>query len=179
MTLDAPAIVTAILAHLDPSWSLEKREETCANYAALVHTSGARLGIRLSHQTPPRLEIHGWNAPARHAGRVDVPSISLAATRPADVLAREIQRRMIDAYLPAYQRALAEVAEYEADAARDLALAVELGKRGGSSGPFRADRLYLPHGTARVSNGKAYMRLDGIPADVARKICDLLKGSDT
>lgn len=108
----------------------------------------------------------------------------MSVTRGAKAIAKEIQRRLLPAYLPAFQQALAS---QRATEARDRAAVALIGRLASILG-VRADpgtcSFSLDEAQGSVSGSletydgtRVSMTLHGIPAEQATAICEILVAS--
>ena len=126
-------VVNAIATFL-PGWTVQEKEESVGLY--LVNADGASLFIRHDWKRKERLDISG-NAPLDKNNQFpygwnhDAHRISVIETKTPAQIAKEITRRLLPDYLPAYAAAVAKNADHEqfACSCRGLvrAIAADLG----------------------------------------------------
>lgn len=168
---------------LDGNWSvgfLASRED-----AALLREDGLQLVVLESWDTPEgkitvRLSVGGNEWDHIRYGEA-VPSINVSPTRKPEVLARDIERRLIPDAEEFRQVILERVARWDeyhrkVDALREQLLAT--GAVDEPGGTRRADRLYLKRDAGRygyVTHGDDYAKFEmTLPAEDAIWVLALL-----
>ena len=104
-------LATSIAEHL-PCWRAEtpalQVDEYPPHIVYLGRNDGAGIGLGYMWQHLGRIEVSG-RYPADASFSRDRPSITLAADRPAEKLAKDITRRFLSAYLAKYEEAQGEL----------------------------------------------------------------------
>ena len=159
-----PHALALALAPFLPAWRVAPQDPDCDHGASLLGPAGARLW--LSCDWRGKVEIAG-SFPLRPNGQTYCPPkeaygrIAFDPKRAPQALARDIERRCIAVYLPAYEKALADV-QADANARQQAArVAALLGERfrvePGSQGTD-GDIPNLPRGRRMLPDDRARLR---------------------
>lgn len=151
-------------------------------WATLVGPDGASISVSQVWNQKGRLQI-SCHFPGGNWGAEKRPIISVSISKRPEDIARDIERRLLPAYLPLYQKAVERLRAEEEREAADLALAARLAAILGveplgteinwyGTGDFRGGS-----GTIRVSGGNVSFDLRWIDPEKAEAIINILKGN--
>jgi hypothetical protein len=193
-------IAAEVVRHLD-GWELVQRDERYSHFATIRRAEGDYAGAEITFS----VSSHGADAGRCSIGAVwprlsngqhytprkdEVRRISVNGERSSVEIAREVQRRLLPAYLPAYSRAvsyLAACAAEEDAAKRVLAtLASILGEEVATTRRSGEHRLYSSRrerGSATIevfsgSEMSVTMRLHSLTPALAERVARVLATTD-
>lgn len=179
------ALVGKVLEELeDGTWELNEAEHG-RFYLHCPALEGSGLDLSLSKG---RVVVHGFASAAPRAWRVEMPQITVAATRGPEVIAREIERRLLPRYREALQAAMAEQREFDAHEravqvqAQQLAAIIgeDMDTYHSTTDPLICRYQRLPKGTLatlQLRAGRSRHRLElSLPHDQAVAVVELLAG---
>lgn len=163
-----------IAGEIDPGWwaAWHKMQMLDGTRITLECSADASKPIRVSPDWPRRGNSSDWFKPYTGA----VGSINCTAAKSADVLARDIKRRLIDPLTPQYAEMLARKAATEDYEGLSRANAERLATACGEMLPdgkdtfscYRSQGGYI--GKCRANGGSIDIELHSVPMDVAMQI---------
>lgn len=152
-----------VAAELGEGWSVEVSPDTAENNATLLGPDGARVFMHLPlYGNTERFEITGWYGWQEIRDMYPEPvkvSINVGRFRGPAVIAREIQRRILPAYLPELARVNAwKDKRRTAEAERDRVAADLFRRASDTPGPHAQHTVYVKNagrdkGTVRMTVG--------------------------
>ena len=178
-----------VVTHLGEGWSLDPNTHGKGYpFIGLQGPAGARLRIE---SNAPRVVIDGiYPGEIGHLYRIDRHEISVSRSRGAEVIAREITRRLLPVYLPDLEKAQELVLRNAQNLAARLRLAQRIeallpGSELRNRTSHQTDNeilLSIPgesRGTVRLENNgaRAYLELRAVPADVLLRIVTVLSAT--
>ncbi len=148
--------------------------------AGLRRDDGAQLVLRHQRGTRGRVHVSGHYPPGFAPPTEERTHITVALSRGAETIARDIQRRFLPPYLEHWADACREQASQAAALARqqaqleELAAVLDVPVRDYGSGPWLDWRYGTAVADIRVRS-EAHLKLQFLPYEVALAICQVLR----
>lgn len=188
------ALALKIAPLLGDDWSVETERESSWN-ALIYGPNGARIFIAGEHfkPAPCKLEIAGWlpegSRDVVHYDETMTHKIGASESRGAEVIAREITRRLLPEYLAHLADVTERIAKRNDAAATRAATIVKLAQdfRGSvASNGYKPDEARFGHGSRdyygsveiRHDSKSVDLEIHGLPVELARKIAAILRKAD-
>ncbi|HEU4322702.1 MAG TPA: hypothetical protein VFS21_06095 [Roseiflexaceae bacterium] len=175
---------TAIAHALGEGWSVVQRPEQVKEYVQLAGPDGMVLSLEQGHysDSKTRFAISGDYPKGYEPAYDQRPSIRVAATRPDQQIAREINQRLLPLYKPllahAQDRQRAAEEQKRQSRMRIERLASIIGTEPSYHQPLQASVTFAGPSplTTRIdtSFGRCSLLLDGLPEDVAARILGII-----
>lgn len=195
MSFDLTAFITSVASYL-PDWKyvVSGDEELGQRYHNLNGQNGARLFISYDDRTkkisvtPCYVRENGVQYP--YSYKNDPPlvgTINISVTRSAEAVAKDIQKRVIDGYLPLYEKGVQQLASIKDYEAKKAAIATEFAellnddrhrhgndnvsryvyKPGCDKSTSQKDTCYIE---IQVNSDGVNLKINSLPFDVAKQI---------
>lgn len=183
MMSDLKQFALAVAEHL-PGWEFDAEywRDSHQHFARLVSAAipGARVYVQC---TRGRAEISGGYPEGFHPRTEEAPRITVSMEREAKAVARDIERRLLGAYLEKFNAAMETAYQVAQAQARARDIAEELAAILGCSARHDRDRssVYFRYGTYHVACGSlgAYItieRLSGLSVELAKGLAQVMAG---
>jgi len=181
-------LAQGIASHLD-GWEAVS-EETNSGRGRIEHETGAAIGLHVDgYGKRGRVEVYGRypSHPRRKNNNgygsyplsgVDTPKITCAIKRGHEAIAKDITRRFMDKHLNCHELAVKRIAEQEEYLDDRDAMMFKLADFLGVETKGTTIYAYDPSTTIKnPTRDTVTFEIRSVPADMAVKICELLKGA--
>ncbi|MGH9391384.1 MAG: hypothetical protein ACRD1Z_17395, partial [Vicinamibacteria bacterium] len=141
------ALAREIAASLGAGWSYKtpkmQEGDRLPHWAGLVHAEGYALHVSTEYHRPERVTVSGdWPRTAKgevnrpytpHGEKEPTNSITVAAVRGVDAIAKEIERRLLSVYVPRWKKAAEQVRGWDENETRRKELLARLAEIAGAN----------------------------------------------